>query len=444
MIKYLPVAGFLLLIQLSGCKKNNEHNIFLSQSKVTFDYNDNQVTIKISNTGSGEFTWNIQSSSEYLKFSKTTGLCARNEPDNFDILLSREKIHSDSISTSVTITTSSGESASISVFIHGYPESKIRYNSTVLDADYDYANNRLILLGNSSGKYFLDIYDIGQGSFDQILINNYMSYLSVSQDGTYAIVGSNSGNYISYIDLIQNKIVNTYSTESYIGNSIASSGKLVYCFSEYSDYGIGRLDLNTGSYATFDLGSYLSIDAAELHPSGSFIYACGYSTLYKFAINASEPQLVYSNSNYNMGSGLWISRDGSKIFNANKKILSINPQLTGDDITQVATLNMWQNYIYLIRQNPVRNEYYVVPTTSSSGTDNNSNQILVFSNTFEQTSTIQLEKFFTSEYYDGSYRLIDAIAKYLFVSTDGSKIIVISRSNDSNYSYYWGIQIIDR
>jgi DNA-binding beta-propeller fold protein YncE len=445
-INILTVIGLCLLFQLTGCKKEDGKNLYLSQSRVVFDYSLDLATITISNTGSKDFTWTASTPSDFLEFSKSTGTCSKNSPDKFDIRLLRERIHTDSITTSVTITTSSGETASISLFIHGYPESKIRYNPTLLDAGYDYIHDRLILLAYSGSDYFLDSYDLAGKKFTRIPLagNSSPSNLSVSPDGTYAVVGSGSLSKMVHIDLMQNSIINTFPVEQFSGKPITRADKQVFYFPYYEEYSINRLTLTTGSFASFNVGTYLYVNMAELHPSGKYIYAAGYSQLFKFNVSTAEPQLVYSTSSYYMNSKLWLSADGLKIFTMDKKILSIDPQLPGNDVTQVSEFQMWQNYVYLIRQNPVYNEYCIVPSNSSYSYDANCDQIIEFNSNFEQVKTVLLEKYYFPVNNGQSYQVSDAIADYMFVSSDGNKMVVISHAENNYYSISRGIEIISR
>ena len=82
-------------------------------------------------------------------------------------------------------------------------------------------------------------------------------------------------------------------------------------------------------------------------------------------------------------------------------------------------------------------------SNDSCGPDLFSRQVLVLNDSLVVTDTLTLEKFCVSDYNSG-YVKVDAIAKYLFVSADGRKLIVISRLYDSSSMDCWGIEIFDR
>ena len=165
---FVYVALACMLVQLPGCKKEENRNLLVSNSKITFGYEDTSTTITISDVGSSGFTWSVSTASDLLEFSKTNGTCSKNKPDAFDIRLLREKVHQDSIPATVTITASTGEKTSISLLILGFPEKKIRYNAQILAAAYDQVNNRLVLLSSSNSSRILDLFDVGTETFSHI------------------------------------------------------------------------------------------------------------------------------------------------------------------------------------------------------------------------------------------------------------------------------------
>jgi hypothetical protein len=439
----LPIALICLLFQFSGCKKEDTNNLLVSNSKLTFDYSEQEKTITVSDAGSSEFTWTVSSPSDLLKFSKTSGSCSKNNPDDFKITLLREKVHQDSITTTVTITASTGETASIALLILGFPEKKIRYGSQIYDAGYDRVHNRLVMLTVSNSAWVLDILDIGTSQFTHIPLPGNGELLSVSPDGLYAVTSSNNNSRITYTDLVQNKIINTFSVEQFSHDIIATTDKFCYYFPYYNNSDIGKLNLNTGAFASYNVTTSNDLSAAVLHPSGYYIYTAGYYSLGKIKISGPVPTLIYTNSNYSTDSKLWVSGDGTRLFTAARKMLNIDPSLPQNDITSDSDVPIGQSYIYTMENNLPHNEFYIIPSNSSYGTDSQSRQLLVLDNDLATLRSITLEPFFISNSWgQPGYTTVDAVGKYVFSSSDGNKIIVISSAD--SYSSTWGIEIIDR
>jgi|GEM_PF-3364918 len=439
----IPLTLTCMLVLHSGCKKEDEKNLIVSNAEVTFDYEQSEKTITISDVGSSGFTWSVSTPSDMLEFSKTSGSCSKNNPDKFVITLLRQKVHQDSISTNITITASTGETASVSLLILGFPEKKIRYNSPILDVEFDRIHNRLIILASTSSSRLLDIFDLTTNTFSHIPLPGTGSLLSVSSDGTYAVTSSNDNTRITFTDLIQKKVINTFSVGQFTDDIIAGPGKYCYYFPYYTDADIGKLDLSNGNFNSYNCSSYIDLDMAALHPTGKYIYTVGYY-LSKFIISDSVPELVYSNTSYDPGSKLWISGEGTKLFTSGRKLFNIDPSLPQNDITSVQDVPIGQNYIYWFDHNMVHNEFYIIPTNSSYGADYQSSQVLVLGSDLSPLYTVHLEPFYINDNYNTpGYETEEAVGEYVFSSSDGDKIIVVSRAYEY-YSYIWGIEIIER
>ncbi len=435
-----------LVIQFSSCKKQeDEAGLYVSKNKIEFDYDENSAKVYISNIGSGEFSWNVSSIDDYIYFSKNSGTCSKNTPDKFDINIQRNKINEDSISTSVTVTTNTGESQVISLFILSFPEKKIRINYNVTDAEYDYINDRLVLLSDSY-SFFVEIYDLNENKFHRIDLGQYVTSLSVSPDGNYAIAGVGSSNeYISYINLADLKLNGEFGISGDVNDIVAVPGIMSYIFPRYSYNEIGQLNLTNGNYSIYQFDQIGDDLIAKLHSSGLYIYAAGeYSKLIKFDISSTVPQMVYNTSSYDMDNKLWLSKDGTKIFTKNKEILHINPALPGEDVTDVSDLTFTDDYLYFIEQSSLLDEYYLITTDNYySYHSSESDKILIYNNNFTHINTINLEKFYYIKQGQNVYSQDEASAAYVFSSSDGSKIIIISMS-DYNYYDNWGIEIIEK
>jgi hypothetical protein len=441
----LRLFSLAVLLQLVSCKKSDDVTLLVNPTNITFGYTEDQATVYISNAGSPEISWTVSSSSDFIDFSKRSGSCSKNVPDKFNILLKRELIHQDSLHASVTITPSSGDPSTISLFIHGYPENKIRVNATIYDADYDYTHDRLVMITYSNGINQVEMYDLAQNKFTTIPVITGLSRIAVSPDGTYALASSSSNNLFVQVDLVQNTVVNSFYGQSYSIEPIPCNNKSVYYFPYYDNSSLIRLDLLTGNTQTYDLGTYQYFAEACLHPSGRYIYAGGNSVLSKISIIEDTPQLLYYTSNYYIESNLWLMRDGTHIFTDNRKILTIDPGLAGNDIVHDDNLTLPTEYVHLAGQSTVRNEYYVVGSNSYYSEDENCSRIYVFNSSYSQTGSISLEKYYL--YYSSSsqsYFTANALADFLFVSSDGSKIIVISHPENYYSDYGSGIEIINR
>jgi DNA-binding beta-propeller fold protein YncE len=440
--KYLFVlTGLSLLLLFTGCKKDEIESLYVSPAKIEFDYNEDNATISISCMGSDEFSWTVSGASDIVQFSKSNGTCAKNSPDEFDILLQRQNIHEDSISSTITVSASTGESFSLSLFIHGFPENKIRLSYYLKDVTYDYVHNKLISLAMGNNSYIESIYTLTDETFTTFPVDgNYLTILSVPPNGNFSVISDNSEGNVKYIDHFLGNIVSVFHTPFYADDLIAYNNKTVYIFNSYDN--ICKMDLSTGSYATFDVG-YFGFENGQLHPNGKYIYIAYGSELLKLDITGEDPELIYDEYINGLGYNIWISKDGSRIFTEMKKILTINPEISGYDVIAENELPISQESIAGVEHDLVHNEFYVIPDYNgnySSGSE--SNKIMVFDSSYQIIKTITLEDYYLISNFEPGYIKVNAWAEYVFISSDGSKIIIVSKAS-VNSSYNWGIEIID-
>lgn len=434
------------IIMISGCKKEDDVNLFISSADLEFDYDEDGADVSLSCIGDKEFTWNISSASDFLEFSKTTGSCSKNAPDNFTVTILRQLINRDSVRTSFNISASTGESETVSVFIYAFPEKKTRVNKTVRDVEYDYNHDRLVMLvyNSSSYKCSIELFDPDEKTFQSIPLTTQADYMSVSPDGSYLITGSGSGYYsLEYIDLINKTIENSFYVKSNSNGILAGPDKIAYLI-HYS-YDIATLDLTNGAYLTFDLGVNTNIEAAVLHPSGKYVYGTYYSELVKISVAGSQPYHIYTNYISDLDGNMWFSKDGLKIFTKGTSVLTIDPDLQGDDIIDQEDFPLDQNYIYGFEHNQKYNEYYIIPSDDNYSGSYTGDRLLVFDNNYQLKYTLTPEYFYSKSYFEPGYEVTDGRFRYVFACSGGEKIIAVTIPYDSYYiSNTWGIEVFER
>lgn len=445
-IFFLVFTLISLVLIFSGCKKDDEECLFVDQASIEFDYDDDDMNITVSNVGSEEFTWTVTGNLNLMEFSKTSGTCAKNSPDKFQIILKRYNIHEDNISESITISASTGESLKIPLLIHGFPEDKVRINADIYDADYDYVHDKLALAWYDNGNAYIGIYDLATATLSRLPFEySYLGNISFAHDGTYIASSLDYENHVLYIKHLENQVSSSVMLSPSIIEIVSGIGGLVYVFHNYysSAEEMSILNFTTGGQNNYNLTGSLNIEDAHLHQSGNYIYGVDDYYLNKINISNDAPSVVYSEYISDLNHKIWLSKDGSRIFTDEKRILTINPELAGYDVTEQADLNIWSSYIQGIEQDIIHNEYYVIPSNNYSfNSDSDSQEILVFNNNFEQIKAIQLEDYYFASDSQPYFNLVNPSAEYVFVSSNGNKIIVVSKASD--YSNDWGIEVLER
>ena len=322
----------------------------------------------------------------------------------------------------------------------------MRINADVYDADYDYVHDKLALACSDNGNAYIGIFDLVTATISKIPFEfSYSGDISFAPDGSYLAVSQDYDNMVTYLKHMENPVSSSFMLSSFISEIVADNGGLVFVFHNNYDNmdEMSILNFITGEQNYYSLSGPLFVEDAHLHQSGNYIYGVDDYYLSKINISNDIPSVVYSEYISDLNYKIWLSKDGSRIFTDEKRILTINPELAGYDVTEQADLNIWSSYIQGIEQDIIHNEYYVIPSNNYSfNSDSDSQEILVFNNSFEQIKAIQLEDYYFASDSQPYFNLVNPSAEYVFVSSDGNKIIVVSKASD--YSNDWGIEVLER
>lgn len=442
----LAIVYLSILIAFISCEKEKDKsNIYISLNEIAFDYDENYVNFKMSNIGSEDFTWNASAESDFIFFTESSGQCKKNNFVEIGVNINRSEITGDSISTSINISTDNGDDQTIEVFVLNFPEEKIRLGFRVRDAQYDYKNDQLVMIPYNYPN-FVAIFDLSTLQIHQIDIDEQPYNLTIMPQGGTAVVSYQNSQYgitSATINTVTKKLIATYSldNESY-SEIIGAPENLVYFFPNYSNNNLGLLNINTGDYNYLNSG--YNIVNAQLHPTGKYIYGSDYSDLTKLNIENQQPVEEYSTYQYDTDGYVWVSKDGDYIFTRSKQILRIEPEMEGIDIVESETLLLDRSYLHYIEQNEIKNEYYVIPTNNSISYGSQCDQIFILNQNFNFKGTIDLEDYMFTSINNSGYQTSPPSAEYVFCSSDGIQIIVITQGSSQYQGDTWGIEIINR
>jgi len=435
----------LVIFALSSCKKEDDKiNIYLNQSSIEFNYEESSSKIYISNIGSEDFTWTASTASGFINFSKSTGKCEKNNYDEFEINLKRNEIQGDSVSATVNVTTSLGDNQEIDIIILNYPENKFRFDFSLYDAKYDYIND-LLLMRPSYNNNFVAIFDVKNYLLRKINFQDHPLDITIMPQGGIAVVSFQNYSAVT-IDIIENKVLETYSINNQsFAEIIGAPNNQVYFLPSYSYDDIGVLDIISGSFTKYSFSISLDINQALLHPTGNYIYGVDYSELIKLNIENQYPAFEYSTYSYDPDGEIWLSKDGLNIFTKSKKRLLINPEISGVDVISEETLPLEDYSLYYIEHNIHNNEYYTITANyKSSNNITGGDKIIILDNNFMPAGTIELEDFYYLLSGEPGYQITNSYANYIFCTSNGNKIIVISQASGYYGGYLWGIEVIER
>ncbi len=434
-----------MLLLVTGCKKDDEtYTLYTKYHNLIFDYDENRVELVFSNISDSDITWIAESADDFIYFDKDNGILGSQVAESIDIILNRELISADSISTKVRIVSSKGDDIEIKLVIYNYPENKIRLGYNTKDAAYSKNLNKLFLLPQGNAGFF-DVFNVSDRKFERVDIpgNLYLDNLTISYNDKY--IGLCGDKYLLLYDITSKKILGEHFIGTEISSIVFAPGNKVYIFPGYSGVDVYCLNIETGNLQEFDIPNYYDDDLiAKLHPSEKYIYAIDdYSTgLMKFSIINTEPELIYDEYLQSIRYKLWFSDDGTKIFSQTNTYLNIDAELPGNDIISEVIFDYNYGYINDMSYSAIKHEYYFTPDYDSY---TQTNRLLVYDETLNLKETLYSEDFIYRQNGQVYYAYQKALINRVFAGNSNSELILITEAENGNYSSYGeAIELIAR
>lgn len=460
--RFVSLLTLVLLISIFGCSKDDdksqsntnpitESTNMMSVSEVTlyFGYFDESRSFLITNNGDVPFNWNWNDTSgtSYLTMSITSGSLPPGESQEVTVTVDRTAMVTEVYNLATSISNDIGESLPFFAQVKNYKEDKWLIDGEIIDAEYNRSNDVIIAISES--PYELRKLDPFTNSFESIVLNVRPTCVSVSQDGSHAVVGHNGS--FTYVNLITMEIENNFPLTIDVYDIIIAPNNWVYATSNSGYDKIKCINLANGQEVenTYDyhgnVGQYTKI---KLHPSGDYIYSPSNNLtperLSKYDIREGLIDFLYStsiaNNDYEIGGDIWISEDGSKAFTKSRNVFALSENqdddmvydgmLYGDDKIQTLDYSVNANRIYVILDTPINS-----PTYSPSNKIHRHGVNYFFMTEFEipdYAVAVSDELFFYT-----------ARGHFGFFNSDGTKFFTIVKMIGPGFGYQWAIATID-
>ena len=191
-------------------------------------------------------------------------------------------------------------------------------NHRVIDAEYSKQLDRIVTVSATPSNQ-LHIVDPLTGASLAVDLPFVPACVSVGPDGLFAAVGHNG--WISYFSLSTPALIKTLPVTTDVLDIVLAGNGWVYAFPRYDQWErIRCINLETGEEMLSGGGDIFAGTVARLHPNGNSMYGAlnGGSNfpIMKFDITQGPAVYLYdSETNDPVFGNLWISEDGSRIFN---------------------------------------------------------------------------------------------------------------------------------
>lgn len=255
--------------------------------------------------------------------------------------------------------------------------------------------------------------------------------VSIGPDGTHAAVGHNG--WISYVNLDTLTVEQTFQVTCEAFDIVLAGNGFIYVFPLRDQWEqIRCINISTGLETLHTGNSIYDETRAKLHPSGKYIYGANNglspSDFEKYNIQPGTAAYMYDSpyhGTYAFSGNIWISDDGLALFARSGNIFRAT-ESQSNDMTYFGSLSGVTAAEWVDHSTAAGYTYAV----------NNTANVYCYNNTFYALQkTIPIAPFINGASYQ-------AQGKFVFVSSDGGKALILSRAVAGSGLYYdWGLSL---
>lgn len=423
-----------------------ENVIFDLPDSLFIDFFESGKKFKIKNRGNIQFNYSTHPSNDYITVTPSAGYLAVDDEAEITIKVNSEKL-------------SNGKYNSFLFFdfnnVKDTVKVSIENNNNVVTnlmaeelVDAEYCKSKDILAYVTISPRMLVVNYTNKLSFDKFVLSDNPLCVSISPDGTKAVVGFDG--YISTFDLTQHKFLKSYPVTCRATDVIVAPSQIAYIFTDeqlYSPRSINTNDL----LATEKIHSNVSIWGDKyfrFHPSGNYIYGIQ-SILKKYEIQPDSIKYIGDAPNwneYNFGRNFWISEEGKYIFTGAKGVFkSSNDRV--EDMIYLTSFNDESNanYFLWLDQSAQNNEIYAIvdfmPDNLNLYHPNITKIFAYNADSFAFKRFYELKKYRSTDYL-GNPVNYEANPRFVFCNQAGDKLFVFTKAFESELNYPWALQEI--
>lgn len=419
----------------------NEAIFSLSDEDIQFGFFDDEKMYYLKNTGNQPAGWELESTCDFISLSSTSGYLDVGDSAQIFINIDRSNLLTQTYHCELIVQNSNGSDGNFSVSIENYAENVIFLDGNIIDAKYN--RTRDIMVFCTTGPDKLIKYNTLTESFSEVTINEQPIALSVSQDGTHAVVGYQ--NYFSYVDLVSMQVIQDYPVSIRINDLLLAPNNWVYITNYFSYEGNLGVNLDSGEEGLIASGPKSGQQGILLHPSGNYILTSDRisSAARVHLYDISSGELLYINSERSYGSGpVWLSDDWSKLFNNRGDVMFFS--LDNEMELSYAGIIQHQAFAINIKVFDYHGSVNKLFTVGLRSTSKNQSFMRVYDNQFFQNiENIDFPMMIVPD-GDGDADLFESEGVYGFFNQEGSKYHFLLRVQKGYPPVsYWAITTFD-
>ncbi len=404
--------------------------------------------VVIKNEGNVPLTYSITTSNNLISITSLSGSVLVGKQNNIEFTANRVNMVSGKYYAQIYLNIND-KLDTIDVCIEHFKEQKIKLTTNVVDAEYSKVKDIIVFVSSSPST--INIYNTLLGTTSSLNLNYNPTCVSVSSDGTNAVVGHDG--YITYVDLTNKTIIKSFSVSCNALDIVLGNNKWAYVFpkvDQWEKIRCIRVDLTNDNEVLQTGNSIYAGTKAKLHPSGKFIYGTNNglspSDIEKYDIQTGGAKYLYDSpyhGDYPINGDLWFSEDGSRVFTKGGTVLRTS-EIRDQDMKYNGKIILSSNssLIMWLDHSAIRSNLYIVSTINDPWSNQNAPSISVYnSSNLTFKGIYDLEKYFVPNNMGGGNFYV-AEPYFVFSNSTGDNIFVLTKAKDSGLANEWAIQKI--
>ena len=410
--------------------------------------NDKSITIK--NTSEGILKWSITGLPQWLTVSTASGSLLKDYSATVSVSLNQDKINLEQETSGSFQIISNSTTGNITIPVHVDAivviPSGIQYiNGIVTDAEYNQNTGIMAIVTKSPDKLIL--FNTNTNESDTLPLQKSPVCISLSEDGHKAVIGYTISS-VSYIDLDNLQIIRDYVISCIPYDIVLGDNSWCYITPTVDQWeSLRNLNLITGEVISGDDWGIYEKTIIRKIPARPFMIGTqtGLSTTEILIFNLTKGKASDTISTYFTSLGnFWISKDGARLYAATGIIYRI-PEYDylfhANDPPVYGQLDQGFQGINALDECPDSNCIYF-----SSAYWDYDPQYKPLIDQYNVTTLNKIRTYNLSPVYlteNGTRKLYETSARYIFVKKDGSKLYAIKNLRQYYNKNYWTIEIFN-
>jgi hypothetical protein len=421
-------------------------DIAVSPGRVRYPAGSTSGAFVISNLGTADLTWSVESPDAWLSLSSTSGVIEAGGSRTIEGTIDRAALPAPDVEGSMVVVSNAlkGDiTVGVSVSsVASWSEGFVPLAHRVVDAEYSRSSDVLVTV--SAGPPRLHIADPGLGTSHSIPLVLPPTAVAVSPDGRYAAVGHDG--YISHVNLGSGLVERVYPVTTRVFDLVLPGNGWVYAMpTEDGIESIRCIRLSTGverPHEGYSIGGETSI---RLHPSGYYVYGAnrlsGPSDIEKYVVVDGAAEYLYDSpyhGDFDFDGDIWISDDGLRLFARSGNVFR-SSQVPSQDMLYAGHLE-GVSFASWVEHSTAADRVFAFETPNRG--ESPALEMLVYETAFlGSVGTMELPQFPAP----AGGETFDSHGQFIFAHSSGDWVYALVRAApQSGYALDWAVLVIPR